>query len=57
MPSYYVTDTTLSSRFPIDTRANVGEVFPDPVTTNATRRIPDGARVRIDGGTGLVEVL
>jgi pyruvate,water dikinase len=32
MPSYYVTDTTLSSRFPIYTRANVGEVFPDPVT-------------------------
>lgn len=29
---FYVTDTTLSSRFPIYTRANVGEVFPDPVT-------------------------
>jgi pyruvate,water dikinase len=29
---YYVTDTTLSERFPIYTRANVGEVFPDPVT-------------------------
>ena len=29
---YYVTDTDLSSRFPIYTRANVGEVFPDPVT-------------------------
>lgn len=29
---YYVTDTTLSARFPIYTRANVGEVFPDPVT-------------------------
>ena len=29
---YYVTDTTLSKRFPIYTRANVGEVFPDPVT-------------------------
>ena len=29
---YYVTDTALSSRFPIYTRANVGEVFPDPVT-------------------------
>ena len=27
-----VTDTELSSRFPIYTRANVGEVFPDPVT-------------------------
>lgn len=29
---YYVTDSTLSERFPIYTRANVGEVFPDPVT-------------------------
>lgn len=29
---YYVTDTDLSSRFPLYTRANVGEVFPDPVT-------------------------
>src|SRR4051794_27524118 len=29
---YYVTDTDLSERFPIYTRANVGEVFPDPVT-------------------------
>ena len=29
---YYVTDTGLSERFPIYTRANVGEVFPDPVT-------------------------
>lgn len=29
---YYVTDSDLSSRFPIYTRANVGEVFPDPVT-------------------------
>jgi len=29
---YYVTDTALSTRFPIYTRANVGEVFPDPVT-------------------------
>ena len=29
---YYVTDTELSARFPIYTRANVGEVFPDPVT-------------------------
>ena len=29
---YYVTDTSLSERFPIYTRANVGEVFPDPVT-------------------------
>ncbi|MDP2291687.1 MAG: PEP-utilizing enzyme [Actinomycetota bacterium] len=29
---YYVTDTSLSQRFPIYTRANVGEVFPDPVT-------------------------
>jgi phosphohistidine swiveling domain-containing protein len=27
-----VTDTGLSARFPIYTRANVGEVFPDPVT-------------------------
>jgi rifampicin phosphotransferase len=31
-PMYYVTDTALSTRFPIYTRANVGEVFPDPVT-------------------------
>jgi pyruvate,water dikinase len=30
--AHYVTDTTLSARFPIYTRANVGEVFPDPVT-------------------------
>ncbi|MEX1105917.1 MAG: PEP-utilizing enzyme [Ilumatobacteraceae bacterium] len=29
---YYVTDTDLSARFPLYTRANVGEVFPDPVT-------------------------
>jgi phosphohistidine swiveling domain-containing protein len=29
---YYVTDTALSERFPIYTRGNVGEVFPDPVT-------------------------
>jgi len=29
---YYVTDTDLSARFPIYTRANVGEVFPAPVT-------------------------
>lgn len=29
---YFVTDTELSSRYPIYTRANVGEVFPDPVT-------------------------
>ena len=29
---YYVTDTSLSARFPLYTRANVGEVFPDPVT-------------------------
>ncbi len=29
---YYITDTALSERFPLYTRANVGEVFPDPVT-------------------------
>lgn len=29
---YYVTDTDLSERFSLYTRANVGEVFPDPVT-------------------------
>ncbi len=29
---FHVTDTELSERFPIYTRANVGEVFPDPVT-------------------------
>lgn len=29
---YYVTDSDLSKRFPLYTRANVGEVFPDPVT-------------------------
>ncbi|TPW09868.1 MAG: hypothetical protein FD127_3998 [Acidimicrobiaceae bacterium] len=29
---YYVTDSDLSARFPLYTRANVGEVFPDPVT-------------------------
>jgi rifampicin phosphotransferase len=29
---YFVTDTDLSARFPLYTRANVGEVFPDPVT-------------------------
>lgn len=33
-----VTDTDLSARFPIYTRANVGEVFPDPVTP-ATRSL------------------
>jgi len=32
--------------------------FPAVVgTTNATRRIPDGARVRVDGGRGQVEIL
>jgi rifampicin phosphotransferase len=30
--TFYVTDSTLSERFPLYTRANVGEVFPDPVT-------------------------
>ena len=29
---YYVTDSELSERFPLYTRANVGEVFPAPVT-------------------------
>ena len=29
---FYVTDSDLSERFPLYTRANVGEVFPDPVT-------------------------
>jgi len=29
---YYVTDSDLSERFTLYTRANVGEVFPDPVT-------------------------
>ena len=29
---FAITDTELSARFPIYTRANVGEVFPDPVT-------------------------
>lgn len=33
---FAVTDTALSARFPLYTRANVGEVFPDPVTP-ATR--------------------
>jgi len=33
-----VTDTQLSTRFPIYTRANVGEVFPDPVAP-ATRSL------------------
>lgn len=33
---FTVTDTDLSERYPIYTRANVGEVFPDPVTP-ATR--------------------
>jgi rifampicin phosphotransferase len=32
MDRFYVTDTDLSARFPLYTRANVGEVFPDPVT-------------------------
>ncbi len=31
-------DTPLSSRFPVYTRANVGEVFPDPVAP-ATRSL------------------
>ena len=29
---YYISDTALSERFPLYTRANVSEVFPDPVT-------------------------
>ena len=33
---FTVTDTALSARYPIYTRANVGEVFPDPVAP-ATR--------------------
>jgi rifampicin phosphotransferase len=32
MDPFYVTDSTLSSRYTLYTRANVGEVFPDPVT-------------------------
>ncbi len=32
MDRFYVTDTDLNTRFPLYTRANVGEVFPDPVT-------------------------
>jgi len=35
---FTVTDTSLSTRFPIYTRANVGEVFPDPVAP-ATRSL------------------
>ena len=31
-PERWVADSTLSARYPIYTRANVGEVFPDPVT-------------------------
>ncbi len=31
-PERWVADSTLSARHPIYTRANVGEVFPDPVT-------------------------
>lgn len=31
-PKFFITDTDLSERFPLYTRANVGEVFPDPVT-------------------------
>ena len=31
-PDRWVADSTLSARYPIYTRANVGEVFPDPVT-------------------------
>jgi hypothetical protein len=31
-PDRWVADSTLSARHPIYTRANVGEVFPDPVT-------------------------
>ena len=29
---YYVTDSDLSEQYTLYTRANVGEVFPDPVT-------------------------
>jgi pyruvate,water dikinase len=32
MVEHWIADSGLSSRFPIYTRANVGEVFPDPVT-------------------------
>ncbi len=32
MEPFYVTDSTLSCMFELYTRANVGEVFPDPVT-------------------------
>ena len=32
MVDRWVADSTLSARYPIYTRANVGEVFPDPVT-------------------------
>ena len=31
-PDRWVADSTLSARYPIYTRANVGEVFPDPVS-------------------------
>ena len=36
---FYVTDTDLSERFPLYTRANVGEVFPDPVTPLTSSRM------------------
>ena len=32
MVDAWIADSSLSARFPIYTRANVGEVFPDPVT-------------------------
>ncbi len=36
---YEVTDSALSRRFPIYTRANVGEVFPDPVAPATESRL------------------
>ena len=36
---FYVTDSELSERFPLYTRANVGEVFPDPVTPLTSSRL------------------
>ena len=36
----WIGQTGLSERFPIYTRANVGEVFPDPVTPLTLERRP-----------------
>ncbi|WP_131746621.1 hypothetical protein [Frankia sp. Cppng1_Ct_nod] len=56
--STWLTDTAPSDRFPVYTRLNASDVLPDPITPlGATRRIPTGVLVEVDGSSGTVAVL